>query len=359
MRRGTIPAASRSFAALAFILLFICGFARGQSLPSKKDLTKWVEAAEKSNSLLSEDLPSYHFVANVRYTLSSNAAPLEGTFEVLWAAPDRYRVEFRLGKIGETDLVLKDKKYVIRNTPMMMLSMWSISDFLFSKIKPVGSPNPQSLTDISSIGDGASRQICLTAGDTTAVEHRLCFDANTTELISEHHFPNPHGFMAKFPLAADLTDYTNLGKTRYPQHLMTEYGPQKIEAVVEKWEAVAGFAEDLFTPPPKATVWDWCADPKLKAPAYRTTVPALPVLSGVRDPKTGEPSMAYVAVYKVVGTNGFPKQVTELFAPPGKLAEKFVDDQHHVRSDVRICDGKPIEYETVDVYWPLGPYTFM
>ncbi len=30
---------------------------------------------------------------------------MDGTYEILWVAADRYRVEFRMGDIGETDLV--------------------------------------------------------------------------------------------------------------------------------------------------------------------------------------------------------------------------------------------------------------
>ena len=37
---------------------------------------------------------------------------LDGSYEVLWAAPDRYRLELRLGSVGETDVVLGNEKYV-------------------------------------------------------------------------------------------------------------------------------------------------------------------------------------------------------------------------------------------------------
>jgi hypothetical protein len=352
MRRVTIQAASRLFAALMLVLLLASPSARGQALPSRKDLKEWVENAQRWGRLQFADLP-YHFIARVHYTLGGNAAPLEGTFEVLWAAPDRYRVEFRLGDTNETDLVLGDKKYVVRSTPNMTLAMWSVSDFLFSKFPPGGLPNPDALTDISSTGDGASRQICATVGETAAMEHHMCFDANTTELISQHSFRNPHGVMAKFPSSIDLTDYTMLGKMRFPRKLVKEYGPQKIEAALEKWETVASFGEDLFTPLPKATVWDSCVSPKIQPPArpnYRPTAPTF------RDPKTGDPQLVYLAVYEVIGTDGLPKEVIELFGPPGKPAEKFVGDLHHVRSPVLLCDGKPVEYETVVLYWPLGGF---
>ncbi len=345
MRRATIQAASRLVAALALVF-FVCGSARAQALPSKKELKQWVEDAQKWGRLQYAELP-YHFVAKVHYTLTGNPAPVEGTFEVLWAAPDRYRAELRMGDTVETDLVLKDKKYVTRNPPTMTLAMWSITDFLFSKFPPGGLPNPDALIDISTTGDGASRQICATVGETAVVEHRMCFDANTQELISQHSFRNPHGVMAKFPSSIDLTDYITLGKMRFPRKLVKEYGPLKIEAAVEKWEIVASFDADVFTPLPKATVWGWCVSAKIQASSGPSHLPTAPTF---RDSKTSDRQLVYLAVYEVIGTDGLPKEVTELFGPSGKPTEKFVADLHHARSPVLLCDGKPIEYETVDFF---------
>src|ERR1700734_3603182 len=81
-----------------------------QSLPSKKEATEWVRKAREASDLQSPDAPPYHLVAKIRYTI--NDKTMEGTYEILWAAPDQYRVDFRVGDIGETDLVLGDKKYV-------------------------------------------------------------------------------------------------------------------------------------------------------------------------------------------------------------------------------------------------------
>jgi hypothetical protein len=351
MGRATIRAASQFLAALTLVLLLVAAPARGQALPSKKELTKWVENAEKSSSLLSEDLPPYHFVANVRYTLGTDTAPLEGTFEVLWAAPDRYRVEFRLGKIGETDLVLGDKKYVLRNTPTMTLAMWNVSAFLFSRIPPGGSGPGESVNNIASVGDGASREICATAGDTSSFKREFCFDANVPELVSRHTHPNPHGAMPGSTFSVDLTDYITLGKLRYPRHLTRQSGPERIEATVQRLEAVQNFSDDLFAPLPNATVWDWCFAPEIRTPKSNSTPLYGPFVS---DSPIGTFAIPYVAFYKIVGVDGTPRRVTQLFGPPEKSARTFFDRERHEKSSAHLCDGKPIEYETVFLYWPLG-----
>jgi hypothetical protein len=70
--------------------------ASGQVLPDKKVVQEWVSKARNSGGLQSPDDQPYHLVAKLRYTLADKT--IEAMYEILWAAPDRYRVEFRGGE---------------------------------------------------------------------------------------------------------------------------------------------------------------------------------------------------------------------------------------------------------------------
>jgi len=113
--------------ALALVLSSVPALA--QSLPDKNEVREWIKKAQEASDLRSPGAAPYHLVAKTRYAIGDKT--MDGTYEILWAAPDRYRVEFRMGDIGETDLVLGDKKYVERNTQTMTLPMWSVSSILF------------------------------------------------------------------------------------------------------------------------------------------------------------------------------------------------------------------------------------
>src|SRR5260370_32556254 len=78
-----------------------------QSLPDKKEVKQWAKKGLEISDLQSPSATPYHLVASFHYGLGDNT--FDGTYEVLWAAPDRYRVEFRIGDLGETDVVIGDK----------------------------------------------------------------------------------------------------------------------------------------------------------------------------------------------------------------------------------------------------------
>ena len=346
-------AATRTLRVFAAIILMLIAFsAQAQSLPAKKEVRKWIEEAMKASVLQSVDAPPYHFVAKIRYTLGDKNPTLDGTYEVLWAAPDRYRVEFRLGNTGETDVVLGDKKYVERNTPTMTLAMRSVSEFLFSSVPPGGFVPDESVHELSSTGDGPTREICAKVGGSTWLKRQFCFDAATSELISQHLHPSAPSSELSTNYSFDLTDYMTLGKIRFPKHLKSEYGPERIDVSVDKLDAVQSFGENLFAPLPKGTVWDWCLSPKIQTPITTSPSPTFPL---VRDPSTDSRGIPYVGMYMIVGADGVARQVTELYGPAERFVKDLLYEQRHERAPLHVCNGKPIEYETIVKIWPLGP----
>jgi hypothetical protein len=339
----------------AVFLIFGAGLALGsipvfaQSLPSKKEATEWVRKAQEASNLQSPDAPPYHLVAKIRYTM--NDKTMDGTYEILWSAPDKYRVEFRMGEIGETDLVLGDKKYVQRNTPTMTLPMWSVSSVLLSSaVLPItSSPVSDTVRKLSWLGEGANRQICAIVGESLPIDHELCFDAKTMELTATHTHTKAYRSVINETIAIDLTDYASLGKMRYPQHIVRQLGSEVIDAIVEKWEAVEKFDEKVFQPLSNSIVWDWCSAPKIEAPkSNRAYGPPIGV-----DPISGKLFFSYFGVYKVVRADGTVKDATLLFGSPNGPAKEVLDRQRRDRSAVRVCDGRPVDYETMFVVWPI------
>jgi len=86
-----------------------------QSLPSKREAVILLQKAGEQTLLAVPGRPSFHIVAKLHHVVGTNS--FEGSYELLWATPERFREEFRLGDAGETDVALEDKIYVLRNTP--------------------------------------------------------------------------------------------------------------------------------------------------------------------------------------------------------------------------------------------------
>ena len=335
--------------ALAVVLNSPPAFA--QSLPDKKEASEWVKKAQETSDLYSPDALPYHLVAKIRYAIGDKS--LEGTYDILWAAPDKYRLELRTGDIDETDLVLGDKKYVARNTPTMMLPMFSVTSILFfsTALPEIRSPDP--VRKLFWAGDAANHQICVEVGESIVLDHELCFDATTKQVVAAHTHPKARTSrvsVADAAIGMDFTDYVSLGKMRYPQRLVRRWGPESVDATVEKWEAVQKFSDDAFVPLPNSTVWDWCSTPKIEIPkSNRSNFPPMSV-----NPISGTLSFPYVGLYKVVRADGTVKEATLLFGSPQGPAKELLDMQRHGRSAIHVCGSKRVEYETVFVMGPTS-----
>ncbi len=322
--------------ALAVVFNTHSGFA--QSLPAKKEASEWVRKAQEASDLRSPDTPPYHLVAKIHYAVGDKS--LEGTYEILWAAPDKYRLELRMGDIDETDLVLGDKKYVARNTPTMTLPMFSVTSILFFSTSLSGIQSPDSVRKLSWAGDTPNRQICAVVGESIAFDHELCFDAKTKQVTATHTRAKPRSssvWVADGAISMDLTDYVSLGNMRYPQRLVRRAGFESVDATVEKWEAVQKISDDVFVPLPNSAVWDWCSTPKIEI--SKSDRPNFPLHS------------MNVGVYKVVRADGTVKEAALLFGSPTGPAKELLDMQRHGRSAIHVCGTKPVEYEAVFEMW--------
>ena len=190
-------------------------------------------------------------------------------------------------------------------------------------------------------------------GGDSSIARQYCFDAATAELLSQRTLPNNQVAIPQSLYSVELKDYKSLGERRFPQNILIHNGPEQINATVEKWELVQTFGDSVFSPPPAAAVWDWCAAPELREP--KSTPPQSPLIA----PEglsfiNGTVKLRYLVLYKVVGADGHAKQVTRIFGASDGPAQTFIDEQLRAPSAVRLCDGKPIEYETVYEFWPLN-----
>jgi hypothetical protein len=321
--------------------------ATAQKLPDKNVVKEWVANAEQSSELSSYTGAPYHFVAHFHYTFADKS--VDGIYEVLWAAPDRFRVEFRAGNVGETDVVLGDKKYVLRNTPTMSYAMWSVSGLLqrANAIRVPAEHTAPSTHNITATGDGASRQICAEIGPATLLVHQMCFDAATFAIVSDRTHSKKGAHIAGGSIEIDRTDFMQLDGTRIPRHVVRQWGPETIDATVEKWERVDTIADDLLTPPEKSVPWDWCASPIVDT--SNMPAPTLAPQIDLSHAWTGAAVIHYFAFYRVVDASGNIEQSTALLGSPDSPAAAAALKGRAARY---FCNGKPIRYESVSIIFP-------
>lgn len=330
MRR--IRVACLECALLAFNSLSVSA----QSIPSSKEAAALIEKAKAKIHLALPGASPFHMVANVHYSFGDQQ--MSGTYEVFWTEAGRYREEFRLGSLSETDVALESELYVQRSTPY--------TSYQLSRVRwLMGLPNERPQTsavpkpEVRSVRSRTTGGFCAEVGakeTAKLVTREICLDAESNQIDSEDSLSKSGS------LESLSDDFITFGAARYPRHrVMTMFG-MELEVNVTMLEPVSRFAESVFTPPAEAMAQDWCPNPSSKG---ETSIPAVlgPVL----------PNGEY-AFYVRVKADGHVEKAIQLYPDGRAIVERT--PPHALlpsRFPVHQCAGKAIEYETVYEWFAL------
>jgi len=335
MRRLFILTVSLSLAVLAF------GQhpASPQSLPSKKEAVGLLEKAKESTWLTVPGRAPFHLAAKVRYTVGANSS--DGTYEVLWAGPGRFREEFRLGPISELDVALDDKLYILRNSPVLTYPQWRVR-MLTGLPDRKTSPFKFQVSKIYSSGGAGENLVCFDFAESSKGRTE-CIDSVTGQLVSVEHKAK-HG-ETTIGLVEDR--FISLDPVNYPGHMLSTIGNESLEVTVEKLEPVAQFAGEAFIPPAGASSRDWCANPevgKQPDPLFFSRL-AIGISASLASKK-------FHGYYLQVAPDGHVERVAEIY-PDGTAKSVGDGDLSQGRLSIHSCAGKQIEYETAFVFFPI------
>ena len=335
MRRLFISGVSVLFAggAVFFGAVLLAAGARAQGVPSKKEMSELIYEAHSHRYLTTKDAAPFHLVAKFRYAYGG--VTKTGTYELLWAGPERYREEFRLGDdIGETDLALDDKLYVHRNTNFIPYPLWRIRRLLAlpdSSLRfQYGAQHP-----VQSIQQVAANVLLVKVED-EHTKHYVRTDLTGNEIVSEESSVEEKKL--KESLAFDT--FENFGPVHYPRHILFSLNDETMEVNVTKVERVETFGDNVFMPPADATEQDWCAAPTLKlSPLNHLDAPYI-----VMAPSLDQHKMEGTYYYEF-SADGHLEKVAKLL-PDGTATELKVNPKERDSRPfpVRTCAGKPVPH---------------
>src|ERR1022692_4444657 len=167
-------------AVVALSLLAAAFPAAAQSLPSNVDAAEILTKAQARMSLTAPGAPPFHLFAKLRFTLGKDT--LEGTYEFLWAAADRYREEFRLGGLSATYIVVNDKLYVLRTPGVLTYPQWRVRSLVgITESRPA--PTQIRVGKVYASPSGPENVVCADLKGTSK-KHTECFKSATGELVS-------------------------------------------------------------------------------------------------------------------------------------------------------------------------------
>ena len=332
------------------VLAFAAGFCSlaltalpcfAQALPSNEQAADILEKARIRMQLAGPNAVPFHLFATVHYTVGKTS--LDGTYEILWAAPDRYREEFRLGTMSATYLAIEDKLYVLRNTPTFTYPHRRVRDLVGVVQRGPANEVPVRVAKVYMDPGGAEGVACTELKGSG--KHTECFDLKTGNLVSVRQlFSSGH---------ADFTqdNFEAIGEARFPAHIVSTLADETLELRVEKLEPVPQFAEGVFQPPAQAIARDWCAQPVIGKDNGD------PILGWIMADDLAHLRMPgnfqFHGYYADVAPDGHPERVARIFRD-GSAAGIAPAALPQGRFPKHTCNGKPVAYETMAFALPVN-----
>ena len=93
--------------------------ARDHNGSAKEDAAELLRESAELRSITAPGSQPFHLIASVH--LVDGGKSSDGTYEMLWEKPDRFRVTYSFPSYREKDFFLEDKEYILRSAPYVPL----------------------------------------------------------------------------------------------------------------------------------------------------------------------------------------------------------------------------------------------
>jgi hypothetical protein len=315
---------------------FLATTSRAQGIPSKKVMSELIYEAHTHRYLTTKDAQPFRLVANFRYVYGG--VTKTGTYELLWANPERYREGFRLGNdVGETDLTTDGKLYVYRNTKFIEYPLWKLRGLL---ALPDSLPRAKYVVQhpVKSIQQVAPNVLLVKIDDGES-KHFVRTDLTGNEILSDETTFEEKKQMESLA----LDEFVDFGAVHYASHILCSSNDDTMEVNISKVEQVGTFADSVFAPLADATVQDWCSAPSIKIfPLSQLKAPYIVLAPSV------DPEKLMGTYYYEFAADGRLDKVAKLY-PDGTATELKVNEKARALRPfpLKTCAGKPIPYSFV------------
>ena len=339
-----MPHTIRTIVCTALAIAFAATAASAQKLPPKKEAKEWLRKAAADSELRASGSAPFHLVANFKYTLDDNTT--EGSYELLWAAPNKYRVNFKMGGVIETDIAAGNKLAVERTAKALALPLWRIEQSLRSPVGQLVGPDP----DVKKVYADKSSEDYRTCVEfeSNYARPQACFDLNTNAIDAA--IGGIYGRAARSEFR--INDFVSIGGKRFPRHIYLTALGETIDLHITTLEAQSNFDETLFAAGAKAEMHDWCSEPSRKG---GIKWPHPPGVWGMPGPAMAPPGN-FSAYYLLVGRDGQVAKIVALRHGPEEENRRMEAILHDTKFPVRRCGDEPIDYEIILSGGRFGPY---
>lgn len=322
--------------------------------PADSSPSALLASAATTIGLGSPDTPPYRLQAHVKYFGEGKKAT-EGELTLIWAAPDRWRMETRWGDVSHVQVANHDR---IWRTPTDAFRLDDLRlEHLLQFAAQLKTLPGKKLSEGSDKNLSGVRAICFhEIAGTLASAPGFPSDLLRREFCLERvsHLPVRIG-NTRQQYSFLPGDYLSLGPRRFPRHLSYRAnGKEEISIDVDSLEEVTSLPEDAFSAPQGTTSLPWCPgerDPRVMSFSGGGSGP--PLRFSIPGSRESYPivSMEYVfsrlsLLVFDVGTDGHVKSLAAFDQKGGDVSGKpFVQKLRDSRFYPAICGERIVEGE--------------
>ena len=294
---------------------------------------------------LSEPGKPYHLSAKIEFEYG-DGKKAEGSYQIRWQTEDRFRVDFRLGDLTETDIALGKKYSVLRGGDDPEKAA-PIQKFLFEYLilhPTVGFLGARLRADgVSTEMMDGKELICVSQPVERSYSRHVCVDAKTKEAVHleirdlERYTSDPKA------IAIDLAGFVTVGRHRYPRQSRRVYPTGTARVNITEFREEEKMEEGVFASPAGSQVREWCSKQvETDQHGGQRTVEGLgQPLGEILGPEP-YPQLRFYE-YSLVSAEGREKKFVRMIYPRPDPLPVFPDR----KLPIRTCGETPIEYEVV------------
>lgn len=282
--------------------------------------------------------PAFVLNAKIHYQIGTQTA--EGDGQIIWTAPDHYRVAYSAPNYFYNEIVRDGYRYLARTHDEMPLVIYELHTTA-AKAMQAG-PNPKDKIDnVAVVQSGNDSLTCITFKPPIAM--RDCLDSNGDMVTAESGPPTAASPLYK---RYEFSDFVAFGAKRFPQKIVFHGGDgYAIEIDVRQLALIKELSGDAFTIPSDAMKEPWCAEPKTEGADSPTEPFSLakdltPMIGASRSLAAENASL-----YFVIGPNGHVRAVTVIHSSKPIKNKDLQGWVKNMRFPSLRCGKDGIEYQ--------------
>ena len=323
---------------MLLLVLFRVSFANDKKAEQAEARALLAKSHDLSNI---EAVGSPAFVLNAKIHYQTGTQTAEGDGQIIWTAPDHYRVAYSAPNYFYIEIVRDGHRYLARTNDEMPLVIYDLHTTV-AKAMQAGPDPKDKIKNVAVMQSGNDSLTCITFKPPVAM--RDCLDSNGDTVTTESGPPTAASAPYK---RYEFGDFVAFGAKRFPRKMTFRGGDgHVIEIEIQKLALAKNIPTDEFKIPMHSAVETWCAQPEFDPPHVARPETTFDLRMALAQGPAAPLIAAGASLYCVVDRGGRVRYVTLMHSSRPIKDEVVRNWVRGARLPLLHCGDDGLEYQT-------------